>query len=470
MASIFLSHCNVDKLLARKIAQDLKAYDFGVWLDEWEIVVGDSITQKINKGLDESEFVAVLLTDESVKSGWVEKEWQSKVGEEAESKRTLVLPLKGNECKIPPLLRDKKYADFETDYSVGIKDLIRAIRKHSGISDIENDNKNLPVSDRIIRLGVGGLPLPCFFPSISSAAKNNLTPLQHLKILSALRHPLFLISAYDILNPEREVRISIKNKIAKAAEEGRIVLLDSGVYENRWSKSKEKWPKKNFRQTLRDTNCHLAFCYDNPNPKIEVDKIISNIIRDVTKDKKEGDFKYVLPIAHTQNPQDFPTICVELAKELNPPLIAVPERELGEGVLEAAERVLSIRHALNNTGKYYPLHILGTGNPLSILIYVALGADSFDGLDWCQTAVDHSTGCLYHTFQFDFFVDQTQFGSAKNLPYSMRLFAHNLKFYSNWMDRIRVAIQSQSISKMIDEFLPKHIAERLKQYQSNLSN
>ncbi len=349
-------------------------------------------------------------------------------------------------------------------------DLICAIGKYSEILDIENDNKKLPVPDRIARLGVGGIPLPCFFPSISSAAKNYLTPLEHLNILSAVRHPLFLISAYDILNPDFKVRKLIKKKIAKAAEVGQIVLLDSGVYENRWSKSKERWLKKNFRQTLRETNCHLAFCYDNPNPKTEVDKIITNTTRGVLKDKKVGDFKNVLPIAHAQDPEDFPTICAELARKLNPPLVAVPERELGEGVLEVAKRVLSIRNALNNTGKYYPLHILGTGNPLSILIYVALGADSFVGLDWCQTAVDHSTGHLYHTLQFDFFIHQTQFGSAKNLPFLTRLFAHNLQFYRSWMDRIKVAIQSQLISEMINEFLPKHIAERLKQYQPNLSN
>jgi TIR domain-containing protein len=85
MPSIFLSHSTKDKSLARQIANDLLSADISVWLGEWEILVGDSITQRIQQGLEEVDYVAVLLTKHSVESGWVEKEWQTKIGVEAES-------------------------------------------------------------------------------------------------------------------------------------------------------------------------------------------------------------------------------------------------------------------------------------------------------------------------------------------------------------------------------------------------
>jgi hypothetical protein len=100
----------------------------------------------------------------------------------------------------------------------------------------------------------------------------------------------------------------------------------------------------------------------------------------------------------------------------------------------------TIRETLNETGRYYPVHIVGTGNPLSILIYATCGADSFDGLDWCQTVGDHATGRLYHSLQLDFFAHQTPYGSEAKLPYLPRALAHNLMFYQGWMEKIRKSI------------------------------
>ena len=130
MPSVFLSHSSLDNPLARRIACDLQGANIDVWLDEWEILVGDSITQQVQKGLDESEYVGVLLSRDSVISGWVEKEWQSQIGLEASSRAVVILPLAANDCKMPTLLRDKRYADFTTEYNTGLEQLIEAISGH----------------------------------------------------------------------------------------------------------------------------------------------------------------------------------------------------------------------------------------------------------------------------------------------------------------------------------------------------
>lgn len=128
MTKVFISHSSKDKPLAKKIAVDLRKAGIDVWLDEWEIVVGQPISQKIQEGLKGCHFVAVLITRNSIKSGWVEKEWQSRIGEEAEKKRIVILPLKADNCEIPILLKDKKYADFTKDYDIALESLIIAIR------------------------------------------------------------------------------------------------------------------------------------------------------------------------------------------------------------------------------------------------------------------------------------------------------------------------------------------------------
>ena len=456
MITVFLSHSSRDKSLARRIAEDLKTRSIEVWFDEWEIRVGHSISQMIERGLEKADYVAVLLTSHSVNSGWVEKEWQAKIGEEAEKRKVIILPLRGENCRIPALLRDKRYADFVDDYQSGLDELLKAIEAHSGQTIPGLTSKAAMPVERIAKLAVGGIPLPCFFPSVSGAAKNALSPLEHLEIVIAIKYPHFLISAYDIFHSTRKDRLNIQKLLDKATSQGQVILMDSGLYEKKWLRARS-WPKEKFHGTLRNTPCHLAFCYDNLKPKGKTDQIALSLSRSVAMDQKKGDMNAINPLIHAPKPEDFPPICSLVAKQLDPAMIAVPERELGGGVLAIAKTVGAIRKALDETGRYYPVHIVGTGNPLSILIYAVCGADSFDGLDWCQTVVDHETGRLYHSLQLDFFAHQTPYGTDGELAYLPRALAHNLVFYLGWMENIRKSIKEGNVTEMIARFIPPEI-------------
>jgi hypothetical protein len=132
LPSVFLSYSHEDRDLAKRIARDLAREKIAVWLDEWEILIGDSITQRVQQGLNQVDFIILLLTARSVGSGWMEKEWQSQVGVEAEKRQVRILPVKGGACEIPLLLRDKRCANLNTDYRQGLSELVRAIHEHSG--------------------------------------------------------------------------------------------------------------------------------------------------------------------------------------------------------------------------------------------------------------------------------------------------------------------------------------------------
>ena len=109
-----------------------------------------------------------------------------------------------------------------------------------------------------------------------------------------------------------------------------------------------------------------------------------------------------------------------VAEQLFPVLLAVPERALGDGIIARTLSVRRLRQALDKLGFYCPLHLLGTGNPLSIAVYAMAGADSFDGLEWCQTVVDHQTGKLFHFQQWDLFKDQTDWETTVHCHISNR--------------------------------------------------
>lgn len=126
-AKIFISHSSIDKQFARWISVDLKNAGHSIWFDEWDIKVGDSIPRKIGHGLDECDYVVVVLSKHAVESRWVENEWHIKYWDEIEKSQVMVLPLLKEDCVIPSLLKTKKYADFRFDYTQGLEDLMHAL-------------------------------------------------------------------------------------------------------------------------------------------------------------------------------------------------------------------------------------------------------------------------------------------------------------------------------------------------------
>jgi formylglycine-generating enzyme required for sulfatase activity len=130
-ASIFLSHSSANADDVRRLAEDLKRAGVSIWLDEWEIFTGDRITQKISEGLSGTRYLAVWLTRDAISSGWVEREWQTRYGDEISNRSTIILPLLGEQCELPTLLRDRRYADFRTDYTSGLRELLKVVGEAS---------------------------------------------------------------------------------------------------------------------------------------------------------------------------------------------------------------------------------------------------------------------------------------------------------------------------------------------------
>ncbi|MDR4504102.1 MAG: SUMF1/EgtB/PvdO family nonheme iron enzyme [Candidatus Scalindua sp.] len=112
MTSIFLSHSHADKPFVRKLASDLTENGVKVWLDEAEMLIGDSLIEKISAGLEETAFVGAILSENSVTSSWVKRELEIAINEEIDGKQRKVLPIVIENCDIPKFLAGKLYADF----------------------------------------------------------------------------------------------------------------------------------------------------------------------------------------------------------------------------------------------------------------------------------------------------------------------------------------------------------------------
>lgn len=125
---VFISHSSVDKPFARSLCMDLEDNGFIPWLDEWNIMVGESIPEKISIGIKEAEFIIVILSNHSVNSRWVETEWQTKYWTEIAKGRIHVLPILLEDCEVPELLKTKRYADFRKDFNKGLLELTTSLK------------------------------------------------------------------------------------------------------------------------------------------------------------------------------------------------------------------------------------------------------------------------------------------------------------------------------------------------------
>ena len=126
-AKIFISHSSKDKQFATWLGTDLKASGHTPWFDEWDICVGESIPEKVSHGLSSADLIVVVLSTNSIKSKWVEREWHAKYWSEIERNQTIVLPLLIEDCDVPELLKTKKYADFRSNYNDGLEDVLFAV-------------------------------------------------------------------------------------------------------------------------------------------------------------------------------------------------------------------------------------------------------------------------------------------------------------------------------------------------------
>ena len=322
--------------------------------------------------------------------------------------------------------------------------------------------------NRDMELYIAGtvLQLPCFFPSVSSV-RTNLNPVDYVELLDLSGHPHFLVSAYDLFHCPNDQYQRIDTTLKQSKARGSAILMDSGNYESFW-KDDKTWLPDTFHKIAGTNNYHLCFCYDNQDPPSDSKLIAEDVVGSVLRDQEYA-LGTVIPIIHG-SAITLPDAVRMVAEQLHPIFLTVPERELGEGIVERTQTVRKIREALNSLGTYYPLHLLGTGNPLSIITYALAGADSFDGLEWCQTTVDHETGRLLHFQQWDLIRHQTKWGDPSPLPYIQSVLMHNLDFYEKFMIEFREAIRSNDTESFLRYYATNEQASLLFQAGNQINS
>jgi hypothetical protein len=126
---IFISYSHSDSDFVDKLAAELVRNNAHVWVDRWELNVGDSILNNVQKAIQDSSALLIVLSKASVASEWCKKELSAGLMRELDEKRVVVLPVVVEDCEIPVFLREKLYADFRKSFEPGFRSLMEAVSR-----------------------------------------------------------------------------------------------------------------------------------------------------------------------------------------------------------------------------------------------------------------------------------------------------------------------------------------------------
>lgn len=92
----FISHAGPDKPFARRLAKLLQERGCSVWFDETEISVGDSLRENIDRGITDSKYGVLILSEDFFNRPWPKRELDGIFAKETSVGRRIIIPILRN--------------------------------------------------------------------------------------------------------------------------------------------------------------------------------------------------------------------------------------------------------------------------------------------------------------------------------------------------------------------------------------
>lgn len=121
---IFVSHAHQDAEFAQRLAEDLRANGWETWIAPDNILPGEKWVEAINRGLTECGIFALVVSENALKSRWVESETNAAISLEHRGEMRFV-PLALESVSTPPLWGNYQQILFYDDYDRGFQQLLR---------------------------------------------------------------------------------------------------------------------------------------------------------------------------------------------------------------------------------------------------------------------------------------------------------------------------------------------------------
>lgn len=205
-----------------------------------------------------------------------------------------------------------------------------------------------------------------------------------------------LLSAYDIYYKHMLDIIELNPT--------QLTIIDSGGYETsnnfdlsetrKYDRTKKDWNQSLLNTVLDNwTELYPAIIvsYDDVELKISLEEQIIKA-RDFFKPRTKflSDF-LIKPFDKDSNFIDINETLKYVQHFGQFDIIGITEKELGDSLFLRMKNIFLLRNQLDKHGVNSQIHIFGSLDPLSVILYFFMGAEIFDGLSWLK--YDYYNGC-----------------------------------------------------------------------------
>ena len=110
---VFISHSSENKAQIKKLIPYLNGKSHSVWFDEYSLKIGDSLNDKIEKGIIEAEIVIFWITEEFLSSDWCIREMN--ISKENSCTVIYVVDKSVDSQRLPKEVRECRYLEVDKD-------------------------------------------------------------------------------------------------------------------------------------------------------------------------------------------------------------------------------------------------------------------------------------------------------------------------------------------------------------------
>jgi hypothetical protein len=155
MKDIFISHASEDKQsIVEPLVKTLESNNISCWYDKNDIGWGDSIVGKINDGLESSKYVVFIISQTFLDKKWTTIELNTTLNMQISSGEKKVLPILVDNVQsyqLPPLLRDKKYIEWNHQQEI-VDELKKILGKNQDIQLSSNNSFSIPMPKKVRKI------------------------------------------------------------------------------------------------------------------------------------------------------------------------------------------------------------------------------------------------------------------------------------------------------------------------------
>jgi hypothetical protein len=317
----------------------------------------------------------------------------------------------------------------------------------------------------VLHLGAVVFRTPLLVPSFSSKGFPEMRKI--VRVMSEFITDAVLVSAYDM---------RYKHIAPKKLTFPSVIFLDSGGYEARVEHDLSEaygqdykpktWRESDHRRVVErwdSTIPTVVVSYDSPRRHSKTARQLQTALQLKTEFPK---FLHEILIKPEHAGQLIePGLVGTVINELREfPIIGFTEYELDHRIIGRMEKIATIRHMLDEAGISSPIHVFGSLDSLSTVLYFLAGAEIFDGLTWLRFGF-HNGQTIYRQNYGAICGENGILKTARELSHSM--WKDNYYYLESLRDQMRNFVRSRDSKSFVH--IDREVESAVHQLESRLT-